>query len=164
MVRARTFRSHYGLCGQPAGLGRVARFRPLPSHAGHLTRINATPSDLPLMSTGFATYPLPPHFGQLSGAIAPPHVAGFSTTFCWKLRQTGSRYESRTKLWPTNANRYRLNRARSQSKASLTPGLPNHATAETLAFVKTIRHQSFCKFCSFVEHVTRIMGNRSRRR
>jgi hypothetical protein len=27
-------------------------------------RINATPSDLPFKSTGFATYPLPPQFGQ----------------------------------------------------------------------------------------------------
>jgi len=71
MVRARTFSSHHGLCGQPAGLGGVARFRPLPPHAGHLTRINAMPSDLPLMSTGFATYPVPPQSGQLSGPIAP---------------------------------------------------------------------------------------------
>jgi len=70
-VRARTFSSHHGLCGQPAGLGGVARFRPLPPHAGHLTRINAMPSDLPLMSTGFATYPVPPQSGQLSGSIAP---------------------------------------------------------------------------------------------
>ena len=101
MVRARTSSSHHGLCGQPAGLVGVARFRPLPPHAGHLTRINAMPSDLPLMSTGFATYPVPPQSGQLSGSIVPLHVAGFSTSFSWERQQTRSRYESRTKLWPT---------------------------------------------------------------
>jgi len=30
-------------------------------------RIKATPSDLPFKSTGFATYPVPPQFGQSSG-------------------------------------------------------------------------------------------------
>jgi hypothetical protein len=35
-------------------------------------RINATPSDLPFKSTGFATYPVPPQFGQLSGATPLP--------------------------------------------------------------------------------------------
>jgi hypothetical protein len=81
MVRARTFSSHHGLCGQPAGLGGVARFRPLPPHAGHLTRINAMPSDLPLMSTGFATCPVPPQSGQLSGSIAPLRWLNFQRPF-----------------------------------------------------------------------------------
>jgi hypothetical protein len=88
MVRARTFSSHPGLCGQPAGVGGVARFRPLPPHAGHLTRINATPSDLPLMSTGFARYPVPPQSGQLSGSIAPLMGRNFQRAFaesCNKL-------------------------------------------------------------------------------
>src|SRR3984893_6229165 len=88
MVRARTSSSHHGLCGQPAGLVGVARFRPLPSHAGHLRRINAMPSDLPPMSTGFATYPVPPHFGQLSGSIAPLMWLDFHRPFaesCEKL-------------------------------------------------------------------------------
>jgi hypothetical protein len=88
MVRARTFSSHNGPCGQPAGLGGVARFRPLPPHAGHLTRINAMPSDLPLMSTGFATYPVPPQSGQLSGPIAPLMWLDFPRPFaesCNKL-------------------------------------------------------------------------------
>jgi hypothetical protein len=82
MVRARTFRSHRGLCGQPAGLVGVARFRPVPPHAGHLTRINAMPSDLPLMSTGFATYPVPPQSGQLSGPIAPLMWLDFQRASC----------------------------------------------------------------------------------
>jgi hypothetical protein len=88
MVRARTSNSHHGLCGQLAGLVGVARFRPLPPHAGHLTRINATPSDLPLMSTGFATYPVPPQSGQLSGSIAPLVWVDFQRPFaesCNKL-------------------------------------------------------------------------------
>jgi hypothetical protein len=87
MVRARTF-NHHGQCGQPAGLVGVARFRPLPPHAGHVRRINAMPSDLPLMSTGFATYPVPPHFGQLSGSIAPLMWLDFPRPFaesCDKL-------------------------------------------------------------------------------
>jgi len=38
-------------------------------------RINATPSDLPFKSTGLATYPEPPQFGQLSGStLSPPRV------------------------------------------------------------------------------------------
>ena len=74
-VRFRTFRKHRGPCGQPAVLGETMRFRPVPPQTGHFERINATPSDLPFMSTGFATYPLPPQFGQSSGATpSPPQV------------------------------------------------------------------------------------------
>jgi hypothetical protein len=39
----------------------------VPAQAGHFKRINATPSDLPFKSTGFATYPVPPQLGQSSG-------------------------------------------------------------------------------------------------
>jgi hypothetical protein len=39
----------------------------VPAQAGHFNRINATPSDLPFKSTGFATYPVPPQLGQSSG-------------------------------------------------------------------------------------------------
>ena len=63
-VRFRTFRKHRRPCGQPAVVGEIGRFRPLPPQAGHFIRINATPSDLPFKSTGFATYPEPPQFGQ----------------------------------------------------------------------------------------------------
>jgi hypothetical protein len=31
------------------------------------------PSDLPLMSTGLATYPVPPQRGQAFGSTHPPH-------------------------------------------------------------------------------------------
>jgi hypothetical protein len=48
--------------------------RPLPAHAGHFTRINATPSDLPLTSTGLATYPVPPQRGQAFGSNHPPQL------------------------------------------------------------------------------------------
>ena len=48
------------------------RFRPVPPQAGHFNRINATPSDLPFKSTGFATYPVPPQFGQSSGLTPIP--------------------------------------------------------------------------------------------
>ena len=34
--------------------------------------MNATPSDLPFKSTGFATYPVPPQFGQSSGVTPLP--------------------------------------------------------------------------------------------
>ena len=36
----------------------------MPAHAEHFKRINATPSDLPSMSNGFATYPVPAQLGQ----------------------------------------------------------------------------------------------------
>lgn len=49
-------------------------FFPLPTQAGHFTRINATPSDLPLTSIGFSKYPLPPQRGQSSGAKSFPPV------------------------------------------------------------------------------------------
>ena len=49
-------------------------FRPLPAQAGHFTRINATPSDLPLISTGRAMYPVPPQRGQLFGSTLPPQL------------------------------------------------------------------------------------------
>ncbi len=50
----------------------MVRFRPVPPQAGHFKRINATPSDLPFKSTGFATNPLPPQFGQFSGSTPFP--------------------------------------------------------------------------------------------
>ena len=43
--------------------------------AGHGKRINATPSDLPFKSTGFAINPVPPQFGQSFGINLPPSVA-----------------------------------------------------------------------------------------
>jgi hypothetical protein len=71
-VRFRTFRKHRRPCGQPAVVGGIGCFRPVPLQAGHFKRINATPSDLPFKSTGFATYPVPPQFGQSSGATPLP--------------------------------------------------------------------------------------------
>ena len=73
-VRTRTFRKHRGPCGQPAVLGEIGRFRPVPPHAGHFRRMNATPSDLPFKSTGFATYPDPPQLGQSSGSTPLPLI------------------------------------------------------------------------------------------
>jgi hypothetical protein len=66
------FRKHRRPCGQPAVVGEIVRFRPVPKQAGHFDRINATPSDLPFKSTGFATYPVPPQFGQSSGLTPIP--------------------------------------------------------------------------------------------
>jgi hypothetical protein len=70
------FRKHHRPCGQPAVEGGSEFFRPLPAQAGHFKRINATPSDLPLMSTGRAIYPLPPQRGQSFGATHPPQLQG----------------------------------------------------------------------------------------
>jgi len=70
------FRKHHRPCGQPAVEGGIERFRPLPAQAGHFMRINAMPSDLPLTSTGLATYPVPPQRGQSCGFTLPPHC-------CW---------------------------------------------------------------------------------
>jgi hypothetical protein len=91
-VRFRTFRKHRRPCGQPAVVGEIGRFRPVPPHAGHFIRINATPSDFPFKSIGFATYPEPPQFGQSSGATpspprvtedCPPETRGFrQRSFC----------------------------------------------------------------------------------
>src|ERR1039457_2865129 len=72
--RARTFRKHHRPCGQPAVEGGTEFLRPLPAQAGHFKRINATPSDLPLMSTGLATYPVPPQRGQSFGSTHPPQL------------------------------------------------------------------------------------------
>ena len=64
-----------GLCGQLAVEGGIGGVRPVPAQAGHFKRINATPSDLPFMSSGFATNPVPPQFGQSFGLNLPPSVA-----------------------------------------------------------------------------------------
>jgi hypothetical protein len=68
------FRKHHRPCGQPAVEGDMELFRPLPKQAGHLIRINATPSDLPQLSTGLATYPEPPQRGQSVGFTRPPQL------------------------------------------------------------------------------------------
>ena len=68
------FRKHHRPCGQPVVVGGTEVFRPLPAQVGHFVRINATPSDLPLISTGFATYPVPPQRGQLFGSTPPPQL------------------------------------------------------------------------------------------
>src|SRR5882672_9883699 len=49
-------------------------FRSLPAQAGQFTRMNATPSVLPLMSTGRAMYPVPPQRGQSFGATLPTSI------------------------------------------------------------------------------------------
>ncbi|GEM_PF-7101398 len=93
------FRKHHRPCGQPAVDGGRT-FRPLPLHAGHFTRINATPSDLPLMSTGRARYPLPPQRGQSFGSTLPPRWRKCFTisagapkkmNFVTKTEQSGTR-------------------------------------------------------------------------
>ena len=101
-VRFRTFRKHRRPCGQPAVVGEIGRFRPLPPQAGHFIRIKATPSDLPFKSTGFAMYPEPPQAWQSSGATPSPLVL---VAFCPRDRQgkheTDFRYETRTKFRPS---------------------------------------------------------------
>ena len=76
------FRKHHRLCGQPAVVGGTEAFRPLPAQVGHFKRINATPSDLPLMSTGLATYPVPPQCGQLFGSTPPPQLPESFSPIC----------------------------------------------------------------------------------
>src|SRR5271168_944871 len=68
------FRKHHRPCGQPAVVGGIEFFRPLPAHAGHFKRINATPSDLPLMSAGRAMYPVPAQRWQSLGSNPPPRL------------------------------------------------------------------------------------------
>jgi hypothetical protein len=68
------FRKHHRPCGQPAVEGGCEFFFPVPAQVGHFIRINATPSDLPLMSTGLATYPVPPQRGQSVGVTLPPQL------------------------------------------------------------------------------------------
>jgi len=60
-------------------VGDAEFFRPLPAQIGHFKRINATPPDSPLMSTGLATYPVPPQRGQLFGSILPLSCKEFFT-------------------------------------------------------------------------------------
>jgi hypothetical protein len=91
------FRKHHRPCGQPAVEGGFEFLRPLPAQVGHFKRINAMPSDLPLMSTGRAMYPVPPQRGQSFGSTDPPQLlmsfssnrAG-STTDLILLRNTNS--------------------------------------------------------------------------
>ena len=86
-------------CGQPAAVGGIGCFRPLPPQIGHFKRINAMPSVLPFKSNGFATYPVPPQFWQSSGLtpFSPSLLALFSLNLGKSLRGTVFRYESRTK-------------------------------------------------------------------
>ena len=57
----------------------------MPAQTGHFKRIKATPSDLPFKSTGFATYPVPPQFGQSSGLNPLPlTVEGILHDWCAK--------------------------------------------------------------------------------
>jgi hypothetical protein len=82
------FRKHHRPCGQPAVEGGIERFRPLPAQAGHFMRINATPSDLPLTSTGLATYPVPPQRGQSFGFTPPPHCHRVFHQFAQPLQES----------------------------------------------------------------------------
>jgi hypothetical protein len=90
-AQSRTFRKHRRPCGQPAAVGELGRFRPVPPQTGHFERIKATPSDLPFKSTGFATYPVPPQFGQSSGftPLSPLSVKKFLTDFRPKFAAAG---------------------------------------------------------------------------
>jgi len=72
--RARTFSQDYRPCGQPVAEGGSGRLRPVPPQAGHFKRMNAMPSDFPFRSTGFATYPVPPQFGQSFGLTLLPLI------------------------------------------------------------------------------------------
>ena len=111
-VRFRTFRKHRRPCGQPAVVGEIGRFRPVPPHAGHFIRINATPSDFPFKSTGFATYPEPPQFGQSSGATpSPPRV----TEDC---RAEASRFRQRF-FYVTNPEQTAKTRSKSAIQARI---------------------------------------------
>ena len=59
----------------------------MPAQAGHFNRINATPSDLPFKSTGFATYPVPPQFGQSSG-LNPLPLTVEGILHDWRAKST----------------------------------------------------------------------------
>ncbi len=86
-IRFRTFRNHHRPCGQPAVEGGLQRFWPVPAQTAHFTRINATPSDLPFQSTGFATYPVPLQLGQKSRALSPPQDCQHCARQKPKIRQ-----------------------------------------------------------------------------
>jgi hypothetical protein len=82
-------------------------FFPEPAQAGHFSRINATPSDLPLMSTGVATYPIPPQRGQSVGATRPPQLglvfhqigrAARKSDLCYEIRTNGGEAVAETPI------------------------------------------------------------------
>jgi hypothetical protein len=92
------FRKHHRPCGQPAVVGDAEFFRPLPAQVGHFKRVNATPSDLPLISTGLATYPVPPQRGQLFGSILPLSCKEFFTNLdlqCHKVNPVTKHEQAR---------------------------------------------------------------------
>jgi len=118
------FRKHRWPCGQPAVVGGMVCFRPVPSQAGHCTRRNATPSDLPFKSTGFAIYPLPPQFWQSSGANPlPPHCWGHCLRDGRKIRQ-GLFYVTNPEQDPIRDQnspiRYRVGSTRDGTKLTTT--------------------------------------------
>ena len=99
------FRKHRRPCGQPVVDG-VGFLRPLPLQAGHFKRMKATPSDLPLMSTGLAMYPVPPQSGQSFGFTPSPLSCCYcSTTHRQDGPQTKKCYEIRTRprAWRSSA-------------------------------------------------------------
>jgi len=133
-VRFRTFRKHRRPCGQPTVVGGIERFRPVPSHAGHFTRKNATPSDLPFKSTGFAINPVPPQFGHSSDLTPlPPHwLMALSPRAERIFRQSVSRYESRTKTagWPGSRSG---NGTESHAHERVSTSRPANSSGESLA-------------------------------
>ena len=77
----------------------VGFLRPLPLQAGHFRRIKATPSDLPLMSTGLAMYPVPPQCGQSFGFTPSPLSWRLFFATCSLIKPKNDlRYEKRTNL------------------------------------------------------------------
>jgi hypothetical protein len=56
------------------------------------------PSDFPLMSTGWAIYPVPPQRGQqLFGSTHPPQLLGVFHQFVWGATKSELCYETRTR-------------------------------------------------------------------
>jgi hypothetical protein len=99
------FRKHHRPCGQPAVEGGIASLRPLPEQAGHFTRIKAMPSDLPLMSTAWAMYPVPPQRGQFFGSTPPPQLLRVFHRIALAAAQTSFCYETRTSLNPRHGSK-----------------------------------------------------------
>lgn len=105
-ARTRTFRKHRRPCGQPAAVGGMGCFRPLPPQTGHFVRTNATPSDFPFSSTGFATYPVPLQFGQSSeSTLLPLSLQVLCASGLQNSQHIVFRYELRTRTCSTTVER-----------------------------------------------------------
>jgi len=111
--------------------------------------MNATPSDLPPMSTGRETYPVPPQRGQLFGSTSPPQLLRVLHQLAKAQSQKQFCYEMRTR--PRALAQPRMQLPRSRTRAALEsgtgPAMTPRKVARENSFSKTAYCASWCAWC-----------------